>query len=266
MFQFDRILIVSFLLITMSANMLPAEEEAKPTTQPAQLPAGQPLDLFLLIGQSNMAGRAVPEAEDRTIHPRVWTLAKTGEWVPAKAPIHFDKPHAVGVGPGLSFGKVIAGENTKVFVGLIPCAVGGTSIDQWEKGGCLYEAAVRRAKIAMTHGRLKGILWHQGEADCDSASVKAYPEKFIQLVRDLRSDLNAPNVPVIVGQLGSFRKPSPIEFNKMLVTIPQVILNCACVSAEKLKDKGDGRHFSADSQREFGRRYAAAYLRLLSAK
>ena len=56
------------------------------------------------------------------------------QWIAASDPLHYDKPQAVGVGPGLSFAKLIAeldivDSNRKI--GLIPCAVGGSSIREW---------------------------------------------------------------------------------------------------------------------------------------
>ena len=41
------------------------------------------MKIFLLIGQSNMAGRGLVEAQDQQPHPRVLTLNKEGRWVPA---------------------------------------------------------------------------------------------------------------------------------------------------------------------------------------
>eukprot|EP01083_Nonionella_stella_P232602 820344_1 len=56
------------------------------------------------------------------------------KWIPAKDPIHYDKPDKCGIGPGLSFATLISqldivDNNRKI--GLIPCAIGGTSIKQW---------------------------------------------------------------------------------------------------------------------------------------
>ncbi|MEO6844256.1 MAG: sialate O-acetylesterase, partial [Ginsengibacter sp.] len=62
-------------------------------------------DLYLLIGQSNMSGRGVvTEKFKEEGDPNVFMLTKENTWVPAKNPLHFDKPTIVGVGPGLSFG------------------------------------------------------------------------------------------------------------------------------------------------------------------
>ena len=58
------------------------------------LPAKKNFYLFLLVGQSNMAGRGVVAPEDKVPHKRVLSLNKEDKWVPAVDPIHFDKPIA----------------------------------------------------------------------------------------------------------------------------------------------------------------------------
>ena len=71
------------------------------------------MHLFLLAGQSNMAGRGEVEAQDRATHPRIWMLDRHGQWVPAADPLHFDKPVA-GVGPGLAFARVLVETPTRL--------------------------------------------------------------------------------------------------------------------------------------------------------
>ncbi len=115
------------------------------------------MKLFLLIGQSNMAGRGKIEAVDKVPHPRVFTLTKEMTWVPAVDPLHYDKPELAGVGLGSTFGRVVADADPKITVGLIPAAFGGTSLDQWKPGGELYVNAVTRARAAMKRGQLVGI-------------------------------------------------------------------------------------------------------------
>jgi hypothetical protein len=102
-----------------------------------QIAYGQPeiskkkFHLYLLAGQSNMAGRGAVETEDTTPHPRIWTLTKDNKWAKAVEPLHFDKPTVVGVGPGFAFAKAMAAADTNVVIGLIPCAVGGSPISVW---------------------------------------------------------------------------------------------------------------------------------------
>ncbi len=219
------------------------------------------LQLFLLIGQSNMAGRGKVEPQDQVIDPRIFMFTKEQQWVPAKDPLHFDKPKMVGVGPGMGFARQLLAGNSKLTVGLIPCAVGGTSLDQWQAGGKLYANAVARAREAMKQGQLAGILWHQGEADSSPEKVATYGKRFAAMITQLRQDLHAENVPVVMGELGRFRTASR-EFNAALPEISKQVPLCAFVSAESLTDKGDKLHFDAKSQRIFGQRYAAAFLKL----
>src|SRR4051812_22254570 len=97
-------------------------------------PAPDKLRLFLLIGQSNMAGRGKLGVEDVTTNPRIFMLKKDLTWALAKDPLHFDSPRA-GVGLGSEFARVVLKANPKAKIGLIPCAVGGSSLASWKPGG-----------------------------------------------------------------------------------------------------------------------------------
>lgn len=241
----------------------------------AQLPPKprQQVHLYLLAGQSNMAGRGVVDTVDKTVHPRVWVLNRDNQWIPATEPLHFDKPAVVGVGPGLAFGKQMAEVDTSVVIGLIPVAVGGSAIDSWQPGGYHeqtksypYDDAMRRAKLALNAGTLMGILWHQGESDSKPELVLTYKQKLTQLIGRFRQELNSPNVPaagvpVVVGTLGDFyilKNSSAIQINGILRNVPKRESRVACVEATGLTDKGDQTHFDAASARELGRRYAEA--------
>ena len=107
---------------------------------PSDLSSDVPADrenfhLFLLVGQSNMAGRGEVTDADRVPDPNILMLNKANEWVPAVDPLHFDKPKIAGVGLGRSFAREIAKANPGITIGLIPCAVGGSPITCWEVGG-----------------------------------------------------------------------------------------------------------------------------------
>src|SRR5512137_970156 len=142
--------------------------------------------LSLLIGQSNMAGRGAADAESRKAHPRVAMLTKELRWEPATDPLHFDKPGA-GVGPGLAFGRQMAEASPQARIGLVPCAVGGTSIKAWVPGAAdkatnthPYDDMLKRMQEAQKAGVLKGIIWHQGESDRGSAGQ--YPGWLTELI------------------------------------------------------------------------------------
>ena len=223
----------------------------------AQTPPSD-MKLFLLIGQSNMAGRGIVEPQDEATSPHIFMLKKDLQWTLAKDPVHFDKPVA-GVGLASEFARTLAQADFDMSIGLIPCAVGGTSLDQWKAGGELYTNAILRTKEALKNGQLAGILWHQGEADNNPEKTKTYVERFQTMIAQLRKDLDAENVPVIIGELGHF-KANANSFNVMLPSIPANVPLCALVTAEDLTDKGDKLHFDAKSLRVFGQRYAEAFL------
>ena len=72
-----------------------------------------------------------------------------------------------------------------VDVGLICCADGGTSLDQWQESGLLFDNAVYNAELANRTSTIAGVLWHQGEADgrekSDSGSLPlGWPARFLK--------------------------------------------------------------------------------------
>ncbi len=226
------------------------------------------LQLFLLIGQSNMAGRGEITPDDSAPLTGIWVQAQDLSWKPATDPLHYDKPAIVGAGLGRAFAQAVAAARPGVSIGLIPAAFGGSALDEWKPGAKHYREAIRRTKAALRDGTLAGILWHQGEADSgDEALANSYVERFQAFIKQLRADLGAPNVPVIAGELGRFFRNRPNDGAKyadvvvqQLQLIPDRVPRSAFVSSEGLTDKGDSTHFDTRSLHEFGRRYAAAYL------
>lgn len=223
------------------------------------------MQVFLLIGQSNMAGRGAVEAADRVAHPRVFVLTRELMWAPAVDPLHWDKPERVGTGLGKTFGETLAEAEPGAAIGLVPAAYGGSALDEWAPGQPHYANAVTRARAAMQRGRLAGILWHQGEADSAPERAATYAPRFAAMIARLRADLGAPDVPVIVGETGRFRANGG-EINAVLATLPDRVPGCAFVSAEGLTHQGDKLHFDATSFRELGRRYAAAWRKLAAGR
>jgi len=244
----------------------------EPQTDAPDLPTKEKFHLFLLAGQSNMAGRGRVAEEDTVPHPRVFTLNKANEWVLAKDPIHFDKPVA-GVGLGRTFGITVAEGDPSIVIGLIPCAAGGSPISSWEPGGYHgqtrshpYDDAVKRTKIAMQKGTLKAVLWHQGESDSQPEKAKVYQQKLHALIERFRAEFDSPGLPFIAGQLGRFPvrpwNEARERVNAVHVSLPDNVKNTAFVPSTGFTHKGDKVHFDAKSMREFGKRYAKAYLGL----
>ncbi len=231
------------------------------------------MHIFLLAGQSNMAGRGELSDIDRALHPRVFVLDKNDNWVTATEPIHFDKPKVRGTGPGLAFAKEIAKQNPEIRIGLVPTAVGGSGIQTWVPGGYhektgLYpwDDAVRRLRVAMQSGELKAVLWHQGESDSRPESANLYEARLHDLIRRFRNVAGNDKLPFIVGQLGQFKEWSDGRqlVNAVHENVPAHFENTRFVSSDDLTHIGDKTHFDAASARELGRRYADAYADILS--
>lgn len=220
--------------------------------------------LYLLVGQSNMAGRGVLTVEYSNLsQPNVMMLDKEGKWVKASHPLHFDKPARAGVGPGLSFGIEMAKANPSVRIGLIPCAVGGTAIASWEPGAIdpvtkkhPYDEAIARLQVAMKSGVVKGIIWHQGEANSRPERAAGYLEKLETLIARLRENAGNNNLPFVAGELGRYRDTYQL-INDQLKLLPGKVKNTAVASSEGLVHKGDNTHFDAASATELGKRFAA---------
>ena len=234
------------------------------------------MKVFLMMGQSNMAGRGDP----RDIAPLPSTHAfvlRNGKWQPMTEPINIDRPIKFtgamgtnsGVGPAASFAAAYA-EEFDEDIGLVPCAEGGSSLEDWRVDGQLFLNAYYQAKLASNVGELTGIIWHQGEAECSLPErALTYKERFLAIMDELQKRLGV-ELKIVVGELGSFFAVRPAgapkyfnEVNKALNDLAAEHKNIAIASSEGLTDRGDFLHFNAESQREFGRRYFEAYKTLL---
>lgn len=227
----------------------------------------------LMLGQSNMAGRG-DLGEVKPIRNPLCYMLRMGRWQPMCEPVNPDRGIFEGrYRSGISLAASFADAYAKHFgspVGLIPCADGGTQIDQWMPGELLYDHAVMQTKLALRTSQLKAIIWHQGESDCLSdKTVEAYRERFLRLIDSLRKDLDAENVPVILGelpqQIGPGWKTEDREkrLNEILRGLALEIPYCAIASSVGISVKPDGVHFDSQGCRELGQRYFDQYLSLV---
>ena len=220
------------------------------------------MDIYLLLGQSNMAGRGKLTDEYKAMSdPRVLMLNKAGEWVAAKHPLHFDKPVAA-VGPGLSFGITMADASPGKKIGLIPCAVGGTSINKWVPGAFdpstkthPWDDAEIRIREGMKRGVVKGVIWHQGEADSNADSSAVYLDRLSKLIARIRKLVNNDKLPFVAGELGKY-EPNYKYINEVLLGLPKKVRYTSVASSEGFVHNGDNVHFDSPSADEFGKRYA----------
>lgn len=217
-------------------------------------------DLFLLIGQSNMAGRGTMLAADSAWHPDgVQLLDSTDTPVQATQPLNrystIRKQLSLqGVGPGVGFAELLRKKAGRPLL-LVVNARGGSALQEWAPGSEYYNEAVRRTRQAMQYGTLRAILWHQGESD--SGQPDDYLERLAEMVAALRRDLGCGDVPFIAGEIARWHRNAD-RFNPVIGRIADRIPNSAFVSSEgcaPLRDSLDP-HFGRDGQLLLGRRYA----------
>lgn len=237
-------------------------------------------DGFLLMGQSNMAGFGGVRDDDPwkagDFEPLSGALVLGGQskikdarprgairWRPAAHPLHLHQRSA-GFGLGLSFAAERLREQPECTVGLVPCAWGGAPIAKLGPGSPSFENTLRRAREAQRVGRLRAVLWHQGESDAlDADSAAAHADHLRKLIATLRTELGAPKLVFLIGDLADFGgRPGERAHHDRVRAGLRVVADedarAAFVESEGLK-KVDAVHFGRDALIEFGRRYAAAY-------
>lgn len=215
---------------------------------------------FLLIGQSNMAGRGRLNEAVELNKQNIVTL-RNGRWQGMFRPINPDRPFS-----GVNLAESFAAEYVKkygVTVGLICCADGGTSLAQWQPGGLLFDNAVYQARLAQRTSTIAGVLWHQGEADCGESLYPTYAERFGPILSALRREPYLQDVPFLLGGLGDYLKNCTLsdhlknyaQVNNALMQVAATHERVGFVSAEGLTANPDQLHFNAPSLHEFGIRY-----------
>lgn len=249
-------------------------------TQAVEIPQAHQgeMHLFILAGQSNMVGWApIPEGEKTD--PRIYVFGKDYRWRLAGHPIEdaFNQVDMVsenriaGFGPGMDFAFAILERNPEVVIGLIPCAKNSSGIIEWQRDlsdGSLYGSCLKRVRAASPMGKISGIMFFQGETD--AADPLEYPdlplhpsdwsELFTAFAKDFRNDLGQPDLPVVFAQIGSTW--SSEGFPNWDVVKEQQGSTRLPVSAMIITDDlqlMDGLHFTTDSYRTIGKRFADSY-------
>ena len=224
------------------------------------------LDIFLALGQSNMAGRGKMNSADTAAIENVFLLTPGGNMEIASNPLN--KYSSVRkalcmqqMSPSCSFVKMIR-DKTGHKIGLMQNARGGSSIESWLKGSPdkYYDEALRRANEIKRFGEIKGIIWHQGESNMKDP--EGYKLKLAKLVSDLRTDLALPHLFFVAGEINQWSGGTE-GFNAMIQTISTFITESDWVSSIGLTPLIDEKdpHFDAASIKILGERYAEKVLK-----
>ncbi len=218
-------------------------------------------DVYLIIGQSNAAGRGALPTELVPLDG-VEVFNDDNDFIPATpnlnqySTIRKDRD---GYNLGYTFGASMH-HISRNDIKLVVNARGQTGISEWteDDSAGYFKEAVDRVKDALrTPGTdLAGILWHQGEANRGSSS---YPVRLARIIEDFRDAFDDPDLPFVAGQLSQLRDDNE-DFNSNLLTLPSESRNTGVVTSENLTTDGDDSHFSTDALRELGDRYALEML------
>ncbi|MGP1371435.1 MAG: sialate O-acetylesterase, partial [Almyronema sp.] len=179
-----------------------------------------------------------------------------------------------GVGPGIAFAKELLVYDPDLAIGLIPCAKGGSTIAEWQRNlaeDTLYGACLKHVRAASVMGTVEGVLFFQGEADAIAPERlpgrSVYPQQwaalFEQYVRDLRQDLDQPDLPLVFAQIATTTRLDILP-NWEQVKAQQVTVNIPAVAMIKTDDLAlqDYVHFTSESYEVIGQRFAQAYWQL----
>ncbi|KAJ4734259.1 hypothetical protein LUZ62_018158 [Rhynchospora pubera] len=221
--------------------------------------------IFILAGQSNMAGRGgVYENKwDHVVpiesgpHQSILRLNAARVWQEASEPLHadIDVRRTCGVGPGMVFANWVREPAKQAgwgLIGLVPCAVGGTCIREWAQGTVLYQQMIDRTKAAFASGgKIGAVLWYQGESDTVKyEDAYSYGARLKKLINDLRVDLNLPHLLFIQVGLASGEGPyiKIVRKAQKEIRLP----NVKYVDALGLKLESDHLHLTTQSQVQLG--------------
>ena len=236
--------------------------------RPNRIPDKENVWVFVLAGQSNMAGRGLVEPADTIPDPKIFTINASGDILVAKEPLHFYQPALTGLDCGLSFGKELLKHiPDSISVLLIPTAVGGSSVAQWINDSTYRNVSLlsnfrEKIEIGKAHGTIKGILWHQGETDASTPeNIEIHDSQLQRLFSLFRDEVNNETLPILIGELGSFSKTSDSwqAINSKIAAYVQTDPSAYLIKTGDLKHKGDFVHFDSEGQREMGKRFALKF-------
>lgn len=248
--------------------------------------------IYLAFGQSNMDGAGEIESQDLTVSERFKMMPaidfpskqrEKGKWYTANPPLCRETS---GLSPCDYFGRELVEQlSDEITVGIINVAVPGCSIDLFDQDKCAnylstaadwlqnfaklynndpYQTLIDTAKIAQKDGVIKGILLHQGETNTGDP---AWPENVKKIYDRILDDLGLKyeDVAFLVGEVVNEDSGGACAaHNKVIAQVPSIIPNSYVIKSNGLANKGDGLHFTSESYRIFGKRYAEAMLQVLN--
>ena len=229
----------------------------------------KPIKIFLLSGQSNMAGQlkeywADVQSPYKDPFPQIQLWHNKRKQWGSLAPTH-------RLGPEIGFGHAIAKAFPNEDVRLVKYAINGTALyNDWAPtDGSCYIGFMAAAQGALANLEAKqlpyeivGMLWLQGESDAVEKMGAEYEQNLSAFIEHMRSTFNTPEMPFILARVRNFYGKG--EQAQMVRTAQQALAeqmpNVAWFDTDDLNPLVNGGHYGLAGTLEIGKRFAETYL------
>ncbi|XP_023537882.1 probable carbohydrate esterase At4g34215 [Cucurbita pepo subsp. pepo] len=163
-------------------------------------------------GQLVWDGYIPPEAQS---DPTILRFSPEGQWEIALEPVHdgIDINKTVGVGSAIVFARQLQAKSKSKagVVGLVPCARGGTLIEEWIKNpnnpkATFYQNFIERIKASEKDGGVvRALIWLQGESDAAASdTARRYKDNLKKFFMDIRNDIKPRFLPIILVKIAVY--------------------------------------------------------------
>ena len=189
---------------------------------------------------------------------------------------NFNKKTKGGFGPEIGMVRTLASKESRSLA-VIKTAFSGTSVaGDWNVGlpgqaDACYRAMIGETKAAIASATAKGVtlrlrafVWVQGESDANAKDAPAYVANLSAMLKQLRADLAAPDMLLLLGvntRFGNGKNPfmpKVVDAQKEVAAALPRARYVDTAGAETLPPSHT--HFTAAGTLEVGRRYAEALL------
>jgi hypothetical protein len=233
----------------------------------------KPVKVFLLGGQSNMAGQlkeywADVESPYKDPFPQIqlWHN-KRNLWAPL-APSH-------RLGPEIAFGHAIAKALPDDEVRLVKYAINGTALyNDWAPTtGPHYigfmaavQGALADLEAKQVPYEIAGMLWLQGESDAVENMGAEYEQNLAAFIAQMRSEFKTPEMPFIIARVRDFygKGAQANRVRDAQQALSEKTKHIAWFDTDDCGPLINGGHYALPGVIKIGNRFAATYMETIS--